>query len=278
MKFRPLLLLSILSLPSLATLNAQDQEACVQVAQTAVSPSGICQEFANPCIVPSDWKAVPSCDLVSSTDSSSKTTLESKMNNRISLMRAYWDKKKAEKETDETSITNKNFNRIGSGSFTKTTATARQATSTAPSTAGIRAFTEKDYSSDVAKRYSLRGGYQREDDTTSEERQARRAYTPPRISSSEGVRTGDLNTTVKWDVLSRQFTTNKSYGPNPYTVRSQYIADQKEARDATNQEVDVYERLMSRQRVYRGERMEGNLDGSSLLEEGLIDGQEVEEE
>jgi hypothetical protein len=92
------------------------------------------------------------------------------------------------------------------------------------------------------------------------------------MSSTEATRSGDLKTTVKWDVLSRQHTTKKSYGPNPYTVRSQYLADQKAKRDATNREVDVYERMMSGSRIYRGERMDGNLDGSSLLEEGLIDG------
>jgi len=238
-----------------------------------VSPNGVCQEFANPCIVPNDWKSVPSCDLIG-TSESQKTTLENRMDDRIAKMRAYWDKKKAAQEAEEKKVTSTNFNRIGSGSFTRQASAPRQATSTAPSTVGIRAFTEKDYSSDIAERYSQRGGYEREGDTTSEERQARRAYTPPRISSSDAVREGNLNTTVNWNVMSRQFTTKKSYGPNPYTVRSQYLADQKAKRDASNQEIDVYERMMSRSRVYRGERMDGNLDGSSLLEKGLIPGQE----
>lgn len=265
MKNRFFLILALLVTPTLSATKAQD--ICTQVIQAAVSPSGTCQEFANPCIVPEDWKSVPSCDIINS-EAESGTSLERKMNSRIAKMRAYWDMKKAEQDENAEPITNKNFNRIGSGAFTRSDRSRRLPTSdsTGSDSTGLRTFTEKDYSSDVAERYSQRGGYERDGETTSAERKERRAYRAPIRSSSEVKRTGDLQSTVKWDVMSRQFTTEKSYGPNPYRVRSQYLADQKAKRDASNQEVDVYERMMSRQRVYRGERKTGNLTEQDLLD------------
>ncbi len=254
--------------PALSSTQAQD--VCSQVIQPAVSPAGVCQEFANPCIVPEDWKSVPSCDIINS-DTDAGTSLERKMNSRIAKMRAYWDKKKAEQDENAEPITNKNFNKIGSGAFTRSDRTRRLPTSdsTGADSTGLRTFTEKYYGSDIAERYSQRGGYERDGETTSAERKERRAYRAPIRSRSDVKRTGDLQSTVKWDVMSRQFTTKKSYGPNPYRIRSQYLADQKAERDASNKEVDVYERMMSRQRVYRGERKTGN-----LTEQDLIDLQE----
>lgn len=264
MKMRSLSISALAIMAFMGSANAQ--EACIQVIQPAVSPNGVCQEFANPCIVPSDWKSVPSCDLVSPEEARSTTSLESKMNGRIAKMRAYWEMKKAQKAEEDNESTNKNFNRIGSGSMTRYNRSNRLATSNTARTQDLRTFTEKNYNSDVAKRYSRRGGYERAGDTTSEERAERRAYRAPIMSRSDANRSGRLKSTVNWDVLSRQFTTPKNYGPNPYTLRSKYLADQKAERDASNQAIDVQERLQSRQRVYRGERMEGNLDGSAMLE------------
>lgn len=251
--------------PALSATKAQDM--CAQVIQPAVSPNGVCQEFANPCIVPNDWKSVPSCDIVNS-ETTNNTSLERKMNSRIAKMRAYWDMKKASQAEDEDVRTNKNFNRIGSGAFTRPNRMRRLPTSdpTGSDSTGLRTFTEKDYGSDIAERYSQRGGYEREGETTSAERKERRAYRAPIRSRSDVKRTGDLKSTVKWDVMSRQFTTRKNYGANPYRIRSQYLADQKAARDASNKEVDVYERMMSRQRVYRGERKTGTLSQQDLLD------------
>lgn len=271
MNLRPLLWLSIIALPSLSFVSAQ--EACIQVVQPAVSPHGVCQEFANPCVVPADWKSVPSCDIVNQR-TREKKTLENRMDNRIVLMRAVWDKKKEEQKQIENNAPNQNFNRIGSGALTRSARNKRLPTGSPASTDGVRTFTNKDYGSDVAKRYSLRGGYQRAGDTTTEERKARRANRPAMMSGTEVKRSGNLKTTIKWDVLSRQFTTPKGYGPNPYHLRADHSASQKAHRAARNQEIEVSERMLSRSRVYRGDRMDGNLDSSSLLEKGLIKGQE----
>lgn len=262
MKFRSLILLSIIVLPTVYATQAQD--LCIQFIQPAVSPNGVCQEFANPCIVPADWKSIPSCNLVNQSVPQ-KTSLESRMDNRITLMNAYWNQKKAEQKESETNTRNKNYNRIGSGSITRSARNKRLPTSSPTSRIGVRTVTEKDYGSDIAKRYSLRGGYQRAGDATAEERQTRRAYRPAMMSATDAVRSGDLKTTINWNILSRQFTNSKNYNPNPYTVRSKYLEEQKANRKTKNQEIDVYERMMSRSRVYRGKRMDGNLDESSLL-------------
>lgn len=266
MKNRFFLLMAIAIAPALSATKAQD--VCAQVMQAAVSPSGVCQEFANPCIVPDDWKSVPSCDLINS-DTESGTSLERKMDSRILKMRAYWDMKKADQEANAETKTNRNFNRIGSGAFTRSDRSRRLPTidATASDSTGRRTFTEKNYNSDVAERYSLRGGYERAGEATSAERKARNAYRAPILSRSDAKRTGDLKSTVKWDVLSRQFTTPKNYGANPYRIRSQYLAEQKAKRDASNQEIDVHERMMSRQRVYRGERKTGDLDEQDVLDQ-----------
>lgn len=264
MKTRILYLSALSSvLPFMANTNAQ--EACIQVIQPAISPNGVCQEFANPCIVPQDWKSVPSCDLVDKTEQNT-TTLENRMNGRIAKMRAYWALKKAEKAEEDPIVTNKNFNRYGSGSLTRSNRSHRLPTSKTARSEDLRTFTEKDYSSNVAERYSRRGGYERPDDTTAEERAERRASRAPFMSRSDAKRTGRFNSTVKWNVLSRQFTTPKNYGANPYRLRAKYIADQKAARAEENKEIDVKARLQSRNRVFRGERKTGNLDGSSVLE------------
>jgi hypothetical protein len=266
MKNRLILGLALALLPTLSLTQAQD--VCVQVIQPAVSPNGVCQEFANPCIVPNDWKSVPSCDVIY-TEERTSTSLERKMDDRILKMRAFWDMKKAEQEekAEENTATNRNFSRFGSGSLTRSRQTTqRLPTSNGESTQGVRAFTEKDFSSDVAKRYSRRGGYEREGETTSAERKERRAATAPKFSRSDANRTGDLKSTVRWDVLSRQFTTERNYGANPFTIRSKYIAEQKAKRDASNQAIDVQERMQSRQRVYRGERKDGVLSNQDLLD------------
>lgn len=276
MNLRPLFLFTLSAFALSGVASAQTM--CAQMIQAAVDPNGMCQEFATPCDVPEDWKSVPSCDLINQEVSTS-TSLEAKMNGRIAKMRAYWDMKKAAKAEAGEQVTNKNFNRIGSGTFTRSNLTTeRLPTSNGASTDGIRAFTKKDYTSDVAERYSRRGGYEREGETTSAERKERRSVRPSYRSSTDADRTGDLNTTVKWNVLGRQFTTKKNYGANPYTSRSPYLAAQKAKRDASNKEVDVQARLQSRQRTYRGARLDGNLDGSSLLEKGLINTGESEED
>lgn len=269
MNLRPLFLFTL----STFTLSgvASAQTMCTQVIQAAVSPNGICQEFSTPCDVPEDWKSVPSCDLVNQ-ENTNTVSLESKMNDRIVKMRAFWEMKKAERKSTEPTETNRNFSRIGSGAITRSAQTTeRLPTSNGASTDGIRAFTEKDYTSDVAKRYSRRGGYEREGDTTSAERADRRAARPSFRSRTDVTRSGDLNTTVKWNVLGRQFTTEKNYGPNPYTTRSPYLEAQREKRAASNKEVDVQERLQSRQRTYRGARKVGNISAEALLEQNLID-------
>lgn len=262
------LTLSLLALgivPAFASTQAQD--ACIQVIQPAVSPSGICQEFANPCIVPEDWKSVPSCDVIY-TETQATKSIEQKMNSRIMKMRAYWDAKRAEQSANQSATTNRTFNRLGPGSLTRSNRGDRLPTSdpTGFDSSGLRTFTEKNFESDVAERYSRKGGYERPGDTTSEERKERRASRAAFRSSTDARRTGDLKSTVKWDVLSRQFTTSKSYGANPYRIRSKYLAKQKAARDASNQEVDVQERRQSRQRVYRGERKGGQLSNQDLLD------------
>jgi len=255
------LLLFTLMASSLAFNSAQAQAVCAQVIQPAVSPGGVCVEYATPCDVPTDWKAVPSCDLI---EEGSSVSLEEKQNTRRNRMQEYWRLKSLQGHNN-TRRTNQSFARIGSGAFTRSNRANKLPTSTDSTTAGIRATTQRDYSSDVAKRYSLKGGYERAGDTTSAERKERRAYRAPIYSRSDANREGNLNTTVKWNVLSRQHTTQKQYGPNPYRLRANYLAEQKAKRDATNREVDVQQRKLSRSRVYRGERLEGNLRGDDLL-------------
>ncbi len=268
MNLRPLFLFTLIAFAFSGVASAQTM--CAQMIQAAVSPNGSCQEFATPCDVPADWKSVPSCDLINQ-EASTKTSLEARMNGRISKMRAYWDIKKAAKAAAAKKVSNKNFNRIGSGTMTRSNLTTKRLpTSNGSSTKGIRAFTDKDYTSDVAERYSRRGGYEREGDTTSAERIKRRMARPSFRSRTDARRTGKLNTTVKWNVLGRQFTTRKNYRRNPFTSRAPYLATQKAKRDARNKKVDVQARLQSRQRTYRGDRLDGNLDGSSLLEKNLI--------
>ena len=53
---------------------------------------------------------------------------------------------------------------------------------------------------------------------------------------------------------------------NPYSLRSKYAAKQKARRDKIRASVDVWGRKISRSRKYRGARMEGNFDGTTLLE------------
>lgn len=266
MKLHLFPVLAALALPSLSLIQAQDM--CAQVIQPAVSPGGICQEYSTPCDVPEDYKAVPSCDLIDQSDQTDKPSLEQKMQSRRAQMRAYWAKKKAAQD-DSTSKTddNNSFNRFGSGSLTRSNRARRLPTSDASgsNSAGVRAFTEKDYSSDISKRYSLRGGYQREGDTTSAERKERRAYRAPTQSRSDAKRTGKFNTTVKWNVMSRQFTSKKNYGINPYRLSSKYKEQQKAKRAESNQEIDVHARMMSRSRKYRGARLEGNMSGDDLF-------------
>jgi|GEM_PF-5783802 len=239
-----LLSLALLSAPSLYTVQAQD--ICIQVIQPAVSPDGVCQEYATPCDVPEDWKSVPSCDLID-TEEVKKPSLEQKQNARLAKMRAYWQAKKAA-QSGQTSKANSNssFNKIGSGRYTRTDRARRLPTSDASSntSTGVRASTQKDYSSDIAKRYSLRGGYQREGDTTSAERKERRASRAGIRSRTDAKRTGNLNTTVRWNVLSDQFTTKKSYGVNPYRLKSQYQKRQAKKRAEANREVDTHERMI----------------------------------
>lgn len=262
-----LLLLALVSAPHL--YSAQAQDVCIQVIQPAVSPDGVCQEYATPCDVPETWKSVPSCDLIDTAAEANKPTLEQKQHARLAKMRAYWAAKKAAMNANTTeTATNQSFNKVGSGSFTRSNRYRRLPTSNASSqnSAGVRASNTRNYNSDVAKRYSMRGGYQRAGDTTSAERKARRTYRPQRISSaSDTNRSGNLNTTVKWNVLSNQFTTRKAYGVNPYRLSSKYKEEQKAKRAASNTEVDVHERMMSRSRKYRGARMEGNLSGDALF-------------
>ena len=273
MNLRPLFLFTVSAFAFSGIASAQNM--CVQIIQAAVSPNGVCEEFATPCNVPADWKSVPSCDLINQ-EASAEISLEAKMNGRIAKMRAIWAMRKAAAGKKNT---NKNFNRIGSGALTRSNLTTKRLpTSNGESTKRIRAFTDKDYTSDVAERYSRRGGYERAGETTSAERSKRRMARPSFRSRSDANRSGDLNTTVKWKVLGRQFTTKKNYGRNPYTSRSPYLKAQKAKRDAHNKEVDVQERLRSRQRTYRGARLDGNLDGSSLLEKGLINTGKSEED
>lgn len=261
MKLRYLLITTLLALPAFHLAQAQD--ACIQVTQTAVSPDGVCQTFPTPCDVPSDWKAVPSCDLVDTVDNPS---LESKMNSRVARMQQYWRLKKQQSQSKDLRK-NAKSGKLGSGSYTRSDRSRRLPTSTNSTLSNIRAHTQKDYSSDVAERYSQRGGYQRPGDTTKAERQARRGVRAPIYSRTDADRTGNLNTTTKWSVLSKQFTTQKQYGVNPYRLKSKYQQQQKAKRDAKNKEVDVAERLRSRSRIWRGERLEGNLSGDDLLKD-----------
>lgn len=265
MKKLTFLFILTLVLPSLS--SAQDSDICAQVMTTAVSPGGQCQTFSTPCEVPADWKSVPSCDIVGD-DSADQPSLEQKQHDRLAKMREYWQAKKQARDNKSTGERdNQTFNRLGSGSLTRSDRLRRLPTSQESNTTGVRrTFTDKNYHSDVAERYSLRGGYQRAGDTTSAERQERRQSRPSYMSRSDADRSGNLKNTVRWNVLSDQFTTKKSYGANPYRIRSQYIAEQKAKRDASNQEVDVQERKMSRSRVYRGERLDGDLSGDALLD------------
>lgn len=261
-----------ISMFSLALLSAplfvaQAQNACVQVIQPAVSPDGICQEYSTPCDVPEDWKSVPSCDLIDVNEDANKPSLEQKMHTRLAQMRAYWKMKKAEENSMPETSNNETFNRIGSGNLTRNDRNRRLPTSEDSKTKGVkRTFTDKNYDSVTAERYNVRGGYQRPGDTTSAERKERRQSRAAFQSRSDANRSGNLNTTIKWSVLSDQFTTRKNYGVNPYQLKSQYQKQQAAKRAATNREVDVHQRMMSRSRKYRGERLEGNLSGDALLD------------
>ena len=188
------------------------------------------------------------------------------MSERVIRMRNYWQFKRQQQSKKDLRENDKS-GKLGSGSYTRSDRSRRLPTSTNSTLSNIRGFTEKNFDSDIRKRYSRKGGFQRANDTTKEERQARRGYRAPIYSRSEANREGALKTTVKWSVQSKRHTTNRQFGPNPYRLKHKYQEAQKAKRDATDREVDVYQRRLSRSRVWRGERLEGNLSGDALLDQ-----------
>ncbi len=259
----------ILVLPaiSFAETDIVEGDACIQVIQPAVSPEGVCQEFTTPCDVPDDWKSIPSCEIIERQ--TERTSLEQKMQSRSERMRRYWQLKAQTASTPSDRRMNSKSFRVGRGSLTRGNARYRRLpTQTTTDTDEITATTDKNYHKlDQYKRYLRKGGYVQEGDTTKQERTERRQSRAPVYSRANRTnRSGNLKNTIQWSVLSRQHTTQKNYGRNPYNLQSKYNQSQREKRAENRQTIDIRERLRSRARIYRGKRMEGNLSGDDLLD------------
>ncbi len=261
--------LSVLFLAS----TAHAEEACIQTTQPAVSPDGVCEIFSTPCDVPDDWKSIPSCDLVSGEGREARLSLEAKMKKRLETLRKRLAERKANQEngTDGEKAQNRP-KRLGSGSFTRQNAryNGLETQAGSGSDRSLRTSTQKNYKNiGLRKYFSQRGGYG--DDTEIEdssettnlgnERDEPSKNRPAQISATKAKRSGNLKSTVHWNTLSKQHMRPKSYGKNPYSLKSRYAASQKEARDKSNESVDVEKRKMNGYRIWRGEKEDASLEG-----------------
>lgn len=247
----PAFVMSLLLVPS---VFAEDEGmSCIQVLQSAVGPDGSCEYFPTPCDVPDDWKLVPSCEEV--RDVSFGLTPDEVANRRKELRRKKYEEMQQEPDDKETLLerSQARYRKFGSGSYTRSTKNDSLKTDKGTKISDRKFVTPQfgnSWSYDRYRRLNIKMKYnQKREDASGEENAA--LERPGIISTiSDVFREGKLSNTPKWSVQQQGRIRNIPTGKNPYRLKT------KIQRKPKNR---VYEGP-SLQKVYKGDRMEGDLD------------------
>ncbi|MCK5461047.1 hypothetical protein KAI58_03615 [Candidatus Gracilibacteria bacterium] len=244
--------LIFLSAIFLNTVTFAAQEECIELTQSAVSPDGVCTQFETSCEIPSNWKVVPSCNLIKET--SFGTSLEDRMNNRFYGKNYVKKNKSTEKDNIRTSG---KFRRQGSGYLTRTGRyrQTRLNESQGKSYLSRKTFTKKNYSKETREKIKSlniqKGGFQHEGDLTKEERKTRRAYRAPIESATQMNRSGYLSSKQKFSTEMETRSNSARVGSKRIWKNLKQISQTKKKR--------VYKGITLR-KLWRGERLEGILE------------------
>jgi len=233
--------------------------ACIQKIQPAVSPDGECKEFPTSCEVPSDWKAIPRCDLVEEHKDKTSISLEEKMRKNLGkARRKFRGTKRIKRKTSR-------YSQKATSGLRKLRAYTNP--SQKKNSKKLKTSTRKNYSALGAQRRTQRRNkyiQSKKHDVVNKltKDKTQKKYSRPKFRSriKKNI-SGKLSSTPKWKVAQKAHFKKKKFGINPYNLHSRYNKNQKRARAKKNKSINVKKRLHSGFKTFRGKRKLGSLEG-----------------
>ncbi len=234
----------------LNTGHAQSEgTSCIQVIQSAISPTGQCQTFPTPCDVPSDYKVVPSCNIVKDKNFGRK--LEDRMNHRSLRVRKTRRPKNIQKR-------HRSFGRSAGAGSRRDRITRTRADYNKRGTR--KTSTRKNYSAAARNRIkylnrNLRGGYQHPDKPSREERLARRQTVHKIRSRVQKNLHQKLSNTPSWSSEINR----RSRAVRPLRSWNNSHLSEKRRKMRSARKKRIYEGIKLR-KTWKGQRIEGSLE------------------